>query len=139
MSNPQKRKGDDFERLATETLNLLIENSLWKRIPGSGAIGTTLGEPMLTSDIVGVVKSIPRKFKVECKVGYGGATQFALKKEWLDKVKMEAEGTFSIPMLMGKFSGSREGVKIFVALDVETFSTIINHITDLQKELDKTK
>jgi hypothetical protein len=136
MSNPQKRKGSDFERLAVEIFNTLIRNSSWKKIPGSGAMGTSLGEPLLTSDIVGTVKAIPKRFKVECKVGYGGATQFALKKEWLDKVKMEADATFSIPILAGKFSGSRDGVKVFVAMDVETFASIINHISDLQDKLD---
>ena len=136
MSNPMKQKGSDFERLAVELLNTLIKDSSWKRIPGSGAIGTTLGEPLLTSDIVGKVNSIPRKFKVEAKVGYGGAKQFTLKKLWLDKIKQEADGTFSIPMLIGKFSGAREGVKVFVTLDVETFASIINHITKLQEELD---
>jgi hypothetical protein len=132
-----KRKGSDFERQGTEVLNALVVDSEWKRIPGSGAIGTTLSEPLLTADIVGSVKSIPRKFKVECKVGYGGATQFALKKEWLDKVRMEADATFGIPILLGKFSGSRDGVKIFTVMDVETFASLINHITKLQEELDK--
>jgi hypothetical protein len=136
MPNPQKRKGSDFERLAVELLNNLIQDSEWKRIPGSGAIGTSLGEPLLTADIVGKVKSIQPRFKAEAKVGYGGATQFALKKEWLDKVREEADATYSIPFLVGKFSGSREGVKVFTVLDIETFARIINHITTLQEALD---
>lgn len=136
MANPMKRKGSDFERLSVEILNTLIKDSAWKRVPGSGAIGTLLAEPLLTADIIGVVKSVPKKFKVEAKVGYGGATQFALKKEWLDKIKQEADATFSIPLLIGKFSGSREGVKVFVTMDVETFASIINHITRLQEQLD---
>jgi hypothetical protein len=139
MSNPQKRKGSDFERLAVEALNLLIKDGEFKKVPGSGALGTTLLEPLLTADIVGKVKSIPKKFKIECKVGYGGATQFALKKEWLDKVRMEANASFSIPLLMGKFSGAREGTKVFVVMDVEDFAAIINHITMLQDELDNVK
>lgn len=133
MTNKQKIKGSAFERLAAEILTKLIKRSTWKRIPGSGAFGTILGEPSLTSDIVGKVKSIPKEFKVEAKVGYGGATQFSLKKEWLDKIRQEAEKTFGIPMLIGKFSGAREGVKVFVVLDVDTFSDIINHITDLEE------
>lgn len=137
MTNPQKRKGSDFERLAVEVFESLIKDSEWKRIPGSGALGTTLNEPLLTSDIIGKVKSIPRKFKVEAKVGYGGATQLALKKEWLDKIKMEADASYSIPLVVGKFSGARDGVKIFVAMDVETFASVINHITKLQEELDE--
>lgn len=137
MGNPMKAKGSAFERLAVEILNTLVKNSLWKRIPGSGAIGTALGEPLLTSDIIGKVNAIPKQFKVEAKVGYGGATQFTLKKEWLDKIIMESKATFSIPFLIGKFLGSREGVKVFVVMDVETFASVLNHITNLQEELDK--
>lgn len=137
MGNPMKAKGSAFERLAVELLNRLIKSSIWKRIPGSGAIGTVLGEPLLTSDIIGIVKSIPKRFKVEAKVGYGGAKQFTLKKEWLDKIRKEAEATFSIPFLIGKFLGAREGTQVFVVMDVETFASVINHITNLQEELDK--
>lgn len=136
MTNPQKIKGATFERLAVEILNSLVRHSEWKKVPGSGAIGTSLGEPLLTADIVGKVDSIPKRFKVECKVGYGGATQFALKKEWLDKVKKEADATFSIPFLMGKFSGAREGIKIFTVMDVEDFAAMLNHITNLQERID---
>lgn len=136
MSNPMKKKGSDFERLAVEIFNNIIDNSKWKRIPGSGAIGTSLEEPLLTSDIVGIVDALPKRFKVEAKVGYGGATQFTLKKDWLDKIRLEADATFSIPMLVGKFSGAREGTKVFVVLDVGTFAALINHITKLQDQLD---
>lgn len=139
MGNPMKAKGSAFERLAVELLNVLVKNSIWKRIPGSGAIGTVLGEPLLTSDIIGIVSAIPKRFKVEAKVGYGGATQFTLKKEWLDKIIEEAKGSFSIPFLIGKFSGAREksGVQVFVVMDVETFASVLNHITNLQENLDK--
>jgi hypothetical protein len=78
---------------------------------------------------------------VECKVGYNsakatGVKQFTLKKEWLDKVKKEALATHSIPILMGKFEGVREGTKVFVVMDVEEFASILNHITKLQETLD---
>ena len=132
-----KRKGTDFERQAVEILNVLIKDSVWKRIPGSGSLGTTMGEPLLTSDISGKVKRIPKKFKAEAKVGYGGAKQFGLKKEWLDKIRQEAAATFSTPFLIGKFSGAREGVKVFVVMDVEDFAAIINHISNLQEEIDR--
>jgi|WetSurMetagenome_2_1015567.scaffolds.fasta_scaffold281023_2 Holliday junction resolvase len=137
MTNPQKIKGDKFERDLAEILNKLIINSKWKRIPGSGAIGTIMGEPSLTADIVGKVDSIPRQFKVECKVGYGGSKQSIIKKEWLDKIKMQAESTFGIPILAGKFLGSREGVQVFITMDVATFAELVNKITDLQEQLDE--
>lgn len=135
MPFKNKVKGNTFERFAVELLNELIRDSEWKRVPGSGALGTALGEPLLTSDIVGKVERIPKRFKVEAKVGYGGETQFTLKKEWLDKVRMEADATYSTPFLIGKFSGARQGVKVFTVMDVEVFAALINHISKLQEQL----
>lgn len=142
MTFKNKRKGSDFERQAVEILNSLVVDSEWKRIPGSGALGTVLGEPLLTADIVGKVKSISQKFKGESKVGYNPprvveVKQFLLKKEWMDKVKMEADASYSIPFLIGKFSGAREGTKVFVVTDVEVFAKLINTITKLQDTVDK--
>lgn len=134
MPSPQKRKGSDWERQAVEILNANIKRGVFKRIPGSGAIGTFLNEPMLTSDIKGKVDSMDKEFKIECKVGYGSATQFTMKKLWLDKVKEEADASYGIPLLMGKFSGAREGVKAFVVMDIDTFCKIINEITELWED-----
>lgn len=142
MSSPQKIKGSNFERKAAEILNSLIKKSEFHRIPGSGMLGTILGIQSLTSDVSGKVESISQEFKIECKDGYNsskkeGVKQFALKKEWLDKIKMEADQSYAIPMFMGKFSGAREGVKVFVVLDVEVFANLINRITELKEENDK--
>lgn len=142
MANPNKRKGSDFERAAAEILNTSVKRSLWKRVAGSGALGTIMGEPALSSDVKGQVLSIPQEFKVECKVGYNsakesGIKQFTLKKEWLDKIREEADRSYSIPMFMGKFLGAKEGVKVFVVLDVEVFAQLLNRITELKEENDK--
>lgn len=139
MSSPQKRKGSDFERLAAELLNKLVRKSFWKRVAGSGALGTIMHEPGLSSDVKGKVDSIPQEFKVECKVGYNPSADkavksFRLEKEWLDKVQMEADQSFSIPMFMGKFSGAKEGVKVFVVLDIEVYAKLLNRITELYEE-----
>jgi Holliday junction resolvase len=136
MTSMQKRKGSQWERDAAEILNKLVKKSLFRRVAGSGALGTIMFEPSLSADVKGKVESIPQEFKIECKVGYGGATQFALKKEWLDKIKEEAARSYGIPMLMGKFSGAREGIRHFVVLDVEVFASLINRITELQYEID---
>lgn len=142
MTNPQKRKGSDFERQVVEILNTIVEDGEFKRVPGSGAIGTSLMEPLLTSDVVGKVKSISKKFKIECKAGYNTSKdttvkQFTLKKEWLDKVTQEAQASFSIPLLMGKFSGAREGVKVFAVMDIEIFAQMLNEITRLKDIVDR--
>lgn len=137
MPNPQKRKGSDWERQAVEILNTNIKNGTFKKIPGSGAIGTFLNEPMLTADLKGSVHGFEKEFKIECKVGYGSATQFTMKKLWLDKVRMEAETSYGIPLLLGKFSGAREGIRAFAVMDIDAFCELINKVSALQTEVDE--
>jgi hypothetical protein len=144
MTNPAKIKGSQFERDFADILNKLIKKSIWRRIAGSGAIGTIMNEPLLSSDVRGKVESFAQPFNVECKVGYNNSTgrevkQFTLKKEWLDKVALEASRTFGIPILAGKFLGAREGTKVFVAMDVEVFADLINRITELHEDLLKVR
>jgi hypothetical protein len=130
-----KQKGNKWERDAGKLLQEAIHNSTWKRIPGSGAIGTIVQETLLTGDLTGTVELYPKKFKGEAKIGYGGKTQLTLKKEWLDKIAEEAGNNYSIPFLVGRFSGSRSGVQEFIVLDIDTFASLINVYTDLQRTL----
>jgi hypothetical protein len=137
MVNKQKIKGSkweyDFVKLLEENLN-----GKFKRIPGSGAIGTILKEPLLTSDVIARVHGLEKEIRFDAKVGYGGATQLTVKKEWLDKIRMEAENTYSIPALACKLSGARkaDGVQYFIVLDFENFCGIIDKISNLKKEID---
>jgi len=142
MTNPMKQKGTGFERDVAEILNRLVKKSFWKRVAGSGALGLIMNEPGLNSDVKGKVESIPQEFKVECKVGYNNSKdkavkQFTLKKEWLDKVAIEAGNSYGIPVLLGKFSGAREGVKVFAVMDVEVFAGLLNKITERTEEVEK--
>lgn len=130
-----KVKGSTFERDLADLLNKHIKKSNWKRIPMSGAIGTALEEPDLQGDVVGSVESFPKKFRIEAKVGYGGKTQLTMKKDWLDKIIEDSRNSNSLPFMMGKFSGAREGVKVFVAMDLNTFCDIINRTTELYDEV----
>lgn len=132
-----KVKGAQFEREAVLLLTDYIKDSKWKRVPTSGAIGTRMEIPLLFSDLVGEVKNFPKKFRGEAKCGYGGKKQFTLQKEWMDKIMREARSTYSIPFLIGKFSGARDGTRVFVVLDVNVFSTLVNQLTDLQRRLDE--
>jgi Holliday junction resolvase len=134
MVSKSKRKGSDFERLLVNLLLEHIKGSSWKKIPGSGAIGTSLDEPSLTSDVVGSVDAIPKKFRIECKAGYGGSKQLTVKKEWLDKIRKEADANFQIPILAAKFSGALSGTKVFIAMDIDTFAYLLNYITELDEE-----
>ena len=142
MTNKSKTKGSKFEHDAVNILNSSIDGAHFRRIPGSGAIGTSLGESLLTGDISGSVDNFPKKFKVECKAGYNSSSnkevkQFTLKKEWLDKIWSEAQDVYALPILIGKFDNVHSGTKEFVVMDIDIFSEIINRYTLLQKELIK--
>lgn len=141
MTNKQKAKGRRWEHDATDILNKNVKDSFWKVVPASGALGTTLEEPLLTGDISGNVSSIVKKFRAECKVGYNSSTnkeikQFTLKKDWLDKIKYEANLNYCYSVLFGKFDNARAGVSKFAVLSFEDFIDLLNYTTDLKKELD---
>lgn len=137
MVNKQKVKGSAWERLLVNILLDKIDGSVVKRIAGSGAIGTTLNEPLLQGDVIASFKGLDKKFRIEAKTGYGGATQLTIKREWLDKIRGEALSSNAYPALACKFSGARPGgVQFFVALDIDTFIDIMNYINNLKKEND---
>jgi len=135
--NRQKRKGVTWEREFVELVNSIPECSA-KRIAGSGAFGTQLDEPQLTGDVVFAVNDFPRKFRFECKTGYGNETQLTIKREWFDKIKEEASKTMSIPGVALKFSGVRAKgqVRYIIAFDFETFVELLTYCLSLKKELD---
>lgn len=137
-----KRKGSTFETEAVKILNNLINDSTWKRIPMSGAIGTRLKIPILSGDLIGKVEGFPKEFKIDTKVGYNNSRgdvevkQLTVKKEWLDKIQEEADGTYSTPFVLCKFDNVKKGCKYFVCIDLEIFSDILNEYTDLKKEME---
>lgn len=130
----QSRKGTNWERDLVKILNERIKCGTFKRIPGSGSMGTILEEPSLYSDLKGKIKGLEKNIRIEAKIGYGGVKQFTLKKEWLDKIDQEATRTYSIPFLIGRFSGSRSGVENFVVMDLEIFIDLLNLISELSDE-----
>lgn len=133
-----KKKGTRWERDAVKLLEENIAGSSWRRLAGSGAIGTIMKEPLLKGDISGLIPYLGKSFRAEAKVGYGGATQLSFKREWLEKIREEAEGTYSIPLVLCKFSGARGKSKHFVAMDFEAFAELLNQvktIADSEEEL----
>ncbi|KKM93427.1 hypothetical protein LCGC14_1208590 [marine sediment metagenome] len=136
--NKSKRKGTDWERGLVKLLNKKLILGAFKKVPGSGAMGTILKEPRLFGDVKGNVYGISRGLLGEAKVGYGGSKQLTLKKEWLDKIVEEAGASFSIPFLAGRFSGCRKGACNFVVLDLDTFCYLLNLVTELAQEIDET-
>jgi hypothetical protein len=138
----QKRKGDAAEREIVDMLNSSLLQGKAKKNPGSGAIGTNVGESLLTGDINLEIYGFPRKIKAECKSGYGNKAHLECKslrieKAWLDKIAEEAEANFRLPIFFGKFDNVRKGTKIFCAMDIEVFILLANHITKLREELDR--
>lgn len=115
-----------------------MENSSseFKKTPSSGALGTIVGEPNFTGDVRGRVFGVPQKIKIEAKVGYGGAKQMTVYKEWFDKIAEEAAQDYSLPMVACRFSGSRGGVENFVAMDLDIFIKLMNLISQMQEDLD---
>lgn len=73
---------------------------------------------------------------MEAKTGYGGSTQLTVKKEWLDKIKEEAERTYGIGILVAKFLGAKTGVKHFVVMDIYDFIDLISSAEDVYQELE---
>lgn len=136
-----KQKGSGFEREAAKVLNEKLDGGDFKRIYGSGGIGTTLGIPDLVGDINGSVPGLQKKLKIEAKCGYRvikdkEVKSVSLRKEWFDKIKMEAAQSYGIPLIISKFDNVRDGTKYFVALDLDTFAYIINEMSALKRELD---
>jgi hypothetical protein len=136
-----KVKGNNYEREAARVLTEGLKHGEFKRIPGSGALGTNLEMPSLTSDLSGEILGIDKLFRVEAKVGYGNTKNkevksITLKKEWLDKVKEEASHLYALPMLICKFDNVHSGVKSFVAFDLDSFIEMMNSVSDMKKELD---
>ena len=117
-------------------MNEKVEHGRFKRVPGSGAIGTIMKEPLLVSDIKGTVDGIENPFILEAKIGYGGSKQFTIKKSWLDKIENEARSRYGIPAIVCRFSGSRNGVENFVVMDLDVFAFLLNKISELQEIVD---
>jgi Holliday junction resolvase len=135
MTNRNKIKGSAWEYLLVELLNSTVINATAKRIPASGAMGTTMHEPLLQGDIKVTVPGLNKPFRIECKTGYGGVKELTVKREWINKIMEEAKNSYSYPALACKFAGARksDGVQYFVILDYDTFSEILNYIGKLSE------
>jgi hypothetical protein len=139
MVSKQKRKGADFERYVVEYLNDHLLDGEFKKVPGSGALGTQLKESILTSDINGSIKGFPGRLKIECKKGYNTSKisqSFAVQRAWMNKVAEEAASDYRLPFLAGQFDNVHSGVRTLIVMDIDVFIKLANHITTLEKELE---
>jgi len=136
LVNRNKIKGTGWENLLVKLLKEHIPKSDVKRIPNSGALGSAIGEPLLQGDVRATFPGLNKKFRIEAKVGYGGAEQLTVKRDWINKIKEEAGSLYAYPLLACKFSGSRktDGVQYFFILDFDTFVDLMNYIGKVAHE-----
>jgi Holliday junction resolvase len=133
--NKQKVKGSRWEHDAVELLNKEFPD-VWKRIPMSGALGTSLEISELEGDLRGKYYFFPAKLVAEAKVGYGGS-HMQIQKEWFDKIADSAKRVYGLPIVLLKFEKSRSGVKHVVAMDFYTWDTLMTYIKELYDELEE--
>jgi Holliday junction resolvase len=137
MTNPQKIKGTNWERVLAKQLGEHAEVA--KRIPGSGALGTTLGDSRLTGDVYVKYKFMPRSLKIEAKYGYGGSTQMTIKRLWMTKVREESSANNSIPAVAIKFrdvtGGDTESSK-WICFTVEDWNGLVKYLNELFDDLE---
>jgi Holliday junction resolvase len=128
-----KSKGTRWEHDLVTLLEKI--NKTWRRVAGSGALGTVLHESYLMGDVQGKVEGLSKSFIIEAKSGYGGATQLTIKKEWFDKVAEDANVVNAFPMVAAKFTNARSGTRYFVAIDVDVFVELMREVEGLYDEL----
>lgn len=133
MPNKNRDYGLAWER---ELVNLFKVFSNAKRKPASGAYGTLVHDPALQGDLSFDVDGF--NFLVEAKAGYGGAQSIALKREWLDKITLEATSQTPprIPLLALKLRGGKTSTSKLIVLSLDTFMSLLCRIEDLIKQLD---
>jgi len=105
-----------------------------KRQPSSGAFGTQTHNASLTGDVVVKYPWWGKLLHVECKYGYGGATQLSLKRDWLVKVREEAALAKRYPVLAVKFrdvmGGDRESAKV-ICINIDTWNAMMEEVRGL--------
>lgn len=136
--NPNKVKGSRWE---ADLVKLLEPNAEYvKRIPGSGAIGTSLKETKLTGDVVLKYKFLPKEFKLEAKTGYGGSTSMTIQRGWMSKIREEAHANNSIPGVSFKFrdvlAGDKESAK-WICFSVDDWNGMANYLNEVFDDLEE--
>ena len=127
MVNKAKQCGDRWEREVSEELG-------GKRQPSSGAFGSIHNDSSLVGDVVLEYPWLSRPLLIECKYGYGGATQMTIRREWLTKARQQAAGARRLAALAIKFrdvtSGDIGSAKV-ICFNIDTWKKIASEINDL--------
>lgn len=133
--NRSKAKGDNFERGIAKVLS--VYGGKWRRIPGSGSIGTNLKMSNLTGDLEGTYPFFSKAFKGEAKVGYGTSKQMQLKREWFTKVREQSKLDNKYPAVIVKFNdvtGGDIGSATAICFNVDTWNSLMQDIQRLYDE-----
>lgn len=135
MYNRSKQKGDTFERKAAKMLT--INGGTWRRIPGSGSIGTNLKMSNLTGDLEGHYPWFKKGIKGESKVGYGTSKQMQLKREWFTKVREQSILDNKYGVVVVKFddvTGGDIGSATAMCINLDTWNLMMKDIQELYSE-----
>lgn len=132
MKHP-KKKGSQWERDAVAILNEEFPGT-WKKVPMSGAAGTILDIATLKPDLLGNYYHLDRQFAGEAKVGYGGAKQLTVQRAWFDKIAGQASESYSVPILVCKFSGSKSDTRYFISMTFQAWDMLMQQTADLYDE-----
>jgi hypothetical protein len=127
------RKGKEFER---ETAALA--GKYGKRVPLSGAIGTTWGS-QLAGDAIWKFPWLSKSINLESKHGYGGKKKeqksMTIYREWFTKHINQARALGFYPAWAMKFKFTMEdGLSKFVLIPFPVVREIMNEIENLWLE-----
>jgi len=121
------KKGQEFER---ETADLA--GSYGKRVPRSGAYGTTEGITRLAGDCRWDFPWLSKLMVGECKHGYSRpdarAKSMTLKREWFDKHKEQSKQMEFLPFWAMKLKFTNEK---YLIIPFEVMSTLLEEVNDL--------
>jgi hypothetical protein len=135
MASKQKDKGSRFER--ESAVELSSHGGSWKRIPGSGSLGTNLHLSYLTGDVNGHYPWFKRAFKAENKFGYGTSKQITIKRDWILKNRLQSQSDNKYPCLLLKFdnvTGGDIGSAKLICFNFDTWNTLMTDIEELYTE-----
>jgi len=132
MGRSQKRSGSRWEREAAKELSKHCGK--WKRVPGSGALGTQLGDSSLLGDLVGYYPWFKQPIKAEAKFGYGGSKQITVKRSWIVKIRDQAGRAYAALILKFKGVYSGDPSAKLIVFDFETWHRMMNDLEDLWEE-----
>jgi len=134
----KSRKGYQFE-LKTASL----AGKRGKRIPRSGAIGTTEGIGKLCGDARWDLPWLQKTVAIECKHGYSKegerAKSMTIQKEWFDKHLEQSErGNFYPVFAMKlKFAAGKDGLTEYMLIPFPVMQTILKEMENLYLEVEE--